>query len=316
MIRRELKVRTLFNLLGPLVNPAGARHQVMGVYAPRWVPVVGEVLAALGAEHALVVHGEGLDEISVTGTTLVAEVRDGVVTRVRAHARGARAARASGRGAEGRDAGRERPHRPRRAGRSAGQARATRCWPTRRRRSTWAARSSRWSTACGVPRRRSTPATRRAILGRLVLDEQGGASVSFLADILERKREEVASRRAVVSLEALRARALDAPAPRGFGARLSPRGGPVRVIAEVKRASPSVGTIRDGRGCGGAGAALRRGRRSGHLGADRWSGLRRLARRPARGPRRGLGCRCSARTSWWTPTRCSRPGPRAQTRCC
>jgi len=79
-IRRELKVRTLFNLLGPLVNPAGARHQVMGVYAPRWVPVVGEVLAALGARHALVVHGQGMDEIAVTGSTLVAEVRDGVVT--------------------------------------------------------------------------------------------------------------------------------------------------------------------------------------------------------------------------------------------
>jgi len=80
-IRRELGVRTIFNLLSPLANPAGARHQVMGVYEPRWVPVIGGVLAALGAVHAFVVHGDGLDEISVTGMTHVAEVKDGAVER-------------------------------------------------------------------------------------------------------------------------------------------------------------------------------------------------------------------------------------------
>ncbi len=80
-IRRELGVRTVFNLLGPLANPAGARHQVMGVYEPRWVPIIGGVLAALGAVHAFVVHGEGLDEIAVTGMTHVAEVKDGAVER-------------------------------------------------------------------------------------------------------------------------------------------------------------------------------------------------------------------------------------------
>jgi anthranilate phosphoribosyltransferase len=78
-IRRELAIRTVFNLLGPLANPAGARHQVMGVYEPRWVPIIGGVLAALGSAHAFVVHGEGLDEIAVTGTTHVAEVVDGAV---------------------------------------------------------------------------------------------------------------------------------------------------------------------------------------------------------------------------------------------
>jgi anthranilate phosphoribosyltransferase len=80
-IRRELGIRSVFNLLGPLANPAGARRQVMGVYEPRWVPVLGGVLAALGAEHAFVVHGEGLDEIAVTGMTHVAEVKDGAVDR-------------------------------------------------------------------------------------------------------------------------------------------------------------------------------------------------------------------------------------------
>jgi anthranilate phosphoribosyltransferase len=77
--RRELGIRTVFNLLGPLANPAGARHQVMGVYEPRWVPVIGGVLVALGAVRAFVVHGDGLDEVAVTGTTHVAEVRDGRV---------------------------------------------------------------------------------------------------------------------------------------------------------------------------------------------------------------------------------------------
>lgn len=80
-IRRELGVRTIFNLLGPLANPAGARHQVMGVYEPRWVPIIGGVLAALGAAHAFVVHGEGLDEIAVTGMTHVCEVKAGTIER-------------------------------------------------------------------------------------------------------------------------------------------------------------------------------------------------------------------------------------------
>jgi anthranilate phosphoribosyltransferase len=80
-IRRELGVRSIFNLLGPLANPAGARHQVMGVYEPRWVPVIAGVLAALGAAHAFVVHGEGLDEIAVTGMTHVCEVKAGAVER-------------------------------------------------------------------------------------------------------------------------------------------------------------------------------------------------------------------------------------------
>jgi anthranilate phosphoribosyltransferase len=80
-IRRELGIRSVFNLLGPLANPAGARHQVMGVYEPRWVPTIAGVLAALGTKHAFVVHGEGLDEIAVTGMTHVCEVKGGVVER-------------------------------------------------------------------------------------------------------------------------------------------------------------------------------------------------------------------------------------------
>jgi anthranilate phosphoribosyltransferase len=79
-VRRELGMRTIFNVLGPLTNPAGARRQVMGVYADSLVERIGHVQRDLGAEHALVVHGsDGLDEITTTGSTHVAEVRDGQV---------------------------------------------------------------------------------------------------------------------------------------------------------------------------------------------------------------------------------------------
>jgi anthranilate phosphoribosyltransferase len=77
-VRRALGVRTVFNLLGPLTNPAGAQAQVLGVYARDKVELLARVLLELGVRHALVVHGsDGLDEISTTGPTFVAEVRDG-----------------------------------------------------------------------------------------------------------------------------------------------------------------------------------------------------------------------------------------------
>ena len=77
--RAELGTRTIFNLLGPLSNPAGAKRQLVGVFALQWVKPVAEVLAKLGSERAWVVHGDGLDEITTTGTTEVAELRDGKV---------------------------------------------------------------------------------------------------------------------------------------------------------------------------------------------------------------------------------------------
>lgn len=73
--RRELGIRTVFNILGPLTNPASARRQVIGTFAVEWVPLVAGALRELGAERALVVHGmDGLDEISTLGPTLIYEV--------------------------------------------------------------------------------------------------------------------------------------------------------------------------------------------------------------------------------------------------
>ena len=87
-VRRALGVRTVLHVLGPLLNPAGARRQVMGVYQPRLVPLVAEAMTLLGAKHAMVVCGENggvrgsleMDELSLSGPSHVAEVRDGSVT--------------------------------------------------------------------------------------------------------------------------------------------------------------------------------------------------------------------------------------------
>lgn len=81
-VRRELAARTIFNVLGPLTNPARARAQIVGVYSPELVPTIAEVLASLGAHRAFVVHGAGgIDELSPAGPNLVCEVVDGGVRR-------------------------------------------------------------------------------------------------------------------------------------------------------------------------------------------------------------------------------------------
>ncbi|GGG70250.1 anthranilate phosphoribosyltransferase [Edaphobacter dinghuensis] len=88
-VRRAIGIRTIFHLVGPLSNPAGASAQVMGVYAAHLVPVVADTMALLGTRHAFVVHGiaeasdgthTGLDEISISGPSQIAEVRNGTVT--------------------------------------------------------------------------------------------------------------------------------------------------------------------------------------------------------------------------------------------
>ena len=77
--RKEIGIRTVFNILGPLTNPAGARRQILGVFSPDLTELMAGVLTSLGTTHALVVHGSGLDEMTTTGPTRVSEVKDGRV---------------------------------------------------------------------------------------------------------------------------------------------------------------------------------------------------------------------------------------------
>ena len=79
--RREMAVRTIFNLLGPLTNPAGAKRQLLGVFDGKWLTVIADVLKKLGSEHVMVVHSEdGLDELSIAVPTNVSELKNGLVT--------------------------------------------------------------------------------------------------------------------------------------------------------------------------------------------------------------------------------------------
>ena len=79
-VRRELGVKTIFNILGPLTNPAGAKQELMGVFHPDLVGIQAHVLQQLGSRHVMIVHGmEGLDEISISGPTMVGELKDGQI---------------------------------------------------------------------------------------------------------------------------------------------------------------------------------------------------------------------------------------------
>ncbi|MEO5732432.1 MAG: anthranilate phosphoribosyltransferase [Rubrivivax sp.] len=85
-VRKELGVRTLFNILGPLTNPAGAPNQLLGVFHPDLVGILVRVLQRLGSEHVMVVHGlDGMDEISLSGETAVGELKNGQVSETRVH---------------------------------------------------------------------------------------------------------------------------------------------------------------------------------------------------------------------------------------
>jgi anthranilate phosphoribosyltransferase len=77
--RHEIGCRTVFNILGPLANPAGAQAQLLGVYRPGLTGTMAEVLRILGLSRAMVVHGSGLDEITTTGETIVAELDNGAI---------------------------------------------------------------------------------------------------------------------------------------------------------------------------------------------------------------------------------------------
>ncbi|MDX2223805.1 MAG: anthranilate phosphoribosyltransferase, partial [Rhodospirillaceae bacterium] len=104
-VRTELGTRTIFNLIGPLSNPAGAKRQLMGVFARKWVRPLAETLGQLGAEAAWVVHGsDGLDELTTTGASFVAELKNGAVREFEITPEGAGLSRAQPGALKGGDA--------------------------------------------------------------------------------------------------------------------------------------------------------------------------------------------------------------------
>ena len=154
-IRAELRARTVFNMLGPLTNPANADRQLMGVYDPSLTETIARVLAALGVRRALVVHGDGIDDFTVSGTSQVSELRSsGEVAsyRVTPGGRRARALR-SGRAGWWRPERQRRRH-PRHPGWRAGGSQA-RDRPLQRRGGPLSRRSRRRSTRWRGPRHRT-----------------------------------------------------------------------------------------------------------------------------------------------------------------
>lgn len=225
-VRRELGVRTLFNLVGPLANPANANRQVLGVFDPKLAPALAQVLARLGTERALVVHGGGLDEISVCGPTTVCELAHGRVTTWELTpeelglTRRQEAELAGGDAAHNADIIREVLGGAHGGPRDAVVANA--------------------AAALYVAGEVSSlkDGVRRAAMSL----DSGAAEAHFerfvrIQSGQQNTLDEIVSKLKVVDA-APRSRE-----PGRLKAALSPRGGPTRVIAEVKRRSPSAGLI-------------------------------------------------------------------------
>ncbi len=249
--RRELGVRTAFNLLGPLTNPAGAARQIVGVPRPEFTELVARALLQLGSERAWVVHGaDGIDEISPTGYTKVSECRDGTVHTFYLHPSDVGLPKASARDIAGgdatenariitqysgwrprRSAGRGAPERGRRPVRGGHRAvrRARHCPGGRRDR--------RW---IGLGR------VEAARIGVELAGRRSGsmnAPADLLATIVAATRRTVEVRQDREPLAALARRAEATPLDAGrFRAALG-RPERVNVIAECKRRSPSRGVL-------------------------------------------------------------------------
>ena len=254
--RVELGTRTVFNLLGPLSNPADARRQVIGVFDPKWAQPMAEVLRNLGSERVWVVHGsDGTDELTTTGPSAVVELDGGTIRRFEVAPEDAGLPRARPEDLKGGDAaenagivqgvldGKPGPARDivllNAAAALIVAGRADNLGEGVRR----CRRGGRQRQGAGHPR----PARRDQRPGRARRSRKRRRPMSdVLARICDDKRHHVAERKRAVSQAALAERARAAEAPRGFAAALGAvaDSGRPALIAELKKASPSKGLIR------------------------------------------------------------------------
>ena len=317
-VRKELAVRTIFNFLGPLTNPAGAPRQVIGVSDPNFLETIAGALARLGAE-----QGAGSVERRRSG-------RDEHFGR-NARRRGRRRRRAQLRASTPEDVGLA-------ARRARGAHAAARRTSTRRRRggSSPASAAPRATSPCSTRARRSTSparsrASRQGVRAAEAAIDDGraaagagepgephprvGPRMSVLDRIVDDTRDEVKRRKKLVPLKELKGQIEQREeGARPFSEALTRPG--VSLIAEHKRRSPSAGAIREDMGVSDVVHGLRARRRRGAEHPHRAVSLRRVAGRPARGAHGRVGCRSCARTSSSTATSSTKPPRPAPTRSC
>ena len=316
-VRKELAVRTIFNFLGPLTNPAGATRQVIGVSDPNFLETIAGALAKLGARKALVVSSaDGLDEMSTSGTTRVVEVDGEEVRAYDGRARGRRARRAPSRRALSGGTPDVNAETTRRI--FAGEPGPARDVAVLNAGAAIYVSGTVGTLEEGVRAAEAAIDDGRADRGAGrtgITDTGAGTRMSVLDRIVDDTRDEVKRRRKETSQKKLE-KLLEGRAEgfRPFSEALTRPG--VSLIAEHKRRSPSAGKIRKGSKVAEVVQRLRARRRRRAVDPHRAVPLRRLARRPARGARARRRCPCCARTSSSTPTSSTRRPPRAPTRSC
>ncbi len=244
-VRQQLGFRTIFNLLGPLCNPARVKRQLIGVFAEQWIEPLARVLHTLGTERAWVVHGsDGLDELTVTGPTHVVELDHGQVRRFTVTPGDVGLATHRLDALLGGDAATNAAAIGRVLAGETGAYRDIVCLNAAAAL-VIAGRAETLRDGVAMAQRAIDDGSARAVLAKLVAvsNAEGGTVLDRIAAY---KRKEIAAAQAAVPLAEMEGRAKRAPAVRPFAAALRAAGDKgFALIAEIKKASPSKGIIRE-----------------------------------------------------------------------
>lgn len=244
-VRQQLGFRTIFNLLGPLCNPARVKRQLIGVFAEQWIEPLARVLHTLGTERAWVVHGsDGLDELTVTGPTHVVELEHGHIRRFTVTPADAGLTTHRLDALLGGDAAFNAAAIGRLLAGETGAYRDIVCLNAGAAL-VLAGKAADLANGVAMAQRAIGDGRAKATLAKLVAvsNAEGGTVLDRIAAY---KRKEIAAAQSAMSLEELEVRAKRAPAVRPFGASLRAAGAQgFALIAEIKKASPSKGIIRE-----------------------------------------------------------------------